>query len=945
MQTKSFLDHVSADLYHKYGSDISKLCLVFPSRRARLFFAESLSKRITQPLWQPESLSITDLIFRWAGQRPTDRLRLLAELYKVYIDLSGQIDSFDRFFHWGETLLHDFDQIDKYLVPAQSLYQNLRDQKALEGDYTFLTPEQIEAIQMFWRTFRPEKTDLQDSFIKMWEIMFPLYDRFNRSLEQQNLAYEGMLYRRVASQPLPTTPSIISYVFIGFNALNTCEQTIFRRLQAQHLALFYWDRDDYYILNAQQEAGAFLQKNLHLFPPADADTPYTHFSQPKEIETWALPSGVLQTKIVPQIIRDNHLYTDKRTAVVLCDESLLIPLLSALPAAADHINVTMGYPLSKTALYSFFDALCLLYKSVRMRGSVGAYYHIEVARLLSHPFIHLLCRQAAEELKKRIIAENILFVPEDAWSADPWLQKIAQYPQNPEAFLLLFTHILEQTEHALLQRNDPDPLLLPVLRFAQTEINKFRSSLQNCGLQISLPLFFNLLRQTLQSLSVPFSGEPLQGIQVMGILETRTLDFEHVVLLSAQEGSLPSASDPPSFIPYNLKIGFGLPVREQHEAIYAYYFYRLLQRAQKVSMLYSAGGDAMQTGEKSRYLLQLSVESPHKIVEKKLTMPLVLPAAAPAIEKEKSGKYRERLLGYTDSGSNKYLSPSAVHTYLQCPLQFYFKYIEQIKEEQEVMEEADGRGLGMALHQAMKSLYAPFRGQMVTDHGLTHLLEDSQQIRCAVEDAVRAYYAHGSAAAHLFEQGRWLILSDVLVTYVTQIIKFDKTRTPFKLHTLEQEYKTTFCAAPHLSVSLGGVIDRIQEQEGICYVIDYKTGKEQRSFESLESLFASERHAQNSAVFQILWYVMLIQETAPVEKILPSLYFIRSFYNPEVSTLLVDKSTKHEVDHITPYMEGYRKLLAHTFARLFDLSLPFTQTSDREHCRYCIYNPICQRED
>ncbi|MCL2726868.1 MAG: PD-(D/E)XK nuclease family protein [Bacteroidales bacterium] len=947
VHAKSFLDRVSGDLYDRYGSDISRLCLVFPSRRARLFFAESLSAHIAKPLWQPESLSISELIYKWAGRRPSDSLRLLAELYKIWAEASSApTTTFDQFYFWGEMLLHDFDQVDKYLVPAKKLFQNLQDQKKLEGDYSFLTPQQVEAVQMFWGSFQPQKTELQESFIQMWEVMYPLYSRFRHALEEQGLAYEGMLYRQVAEQEELSIPdsSILSYVFIGFNALNACERTLFKRLQKQNRALFYWDRDDYYLNDPCQEAGLFLRKNMEEFPPADLDAVYSDFSQPKEIESWTLPSDVLQAKIVPKIIQDNHLHTDKCTAVVLCDESLLIPLLSALPQVTADINVTMGYPLTKTSLYSFTEALLLFYRSARLRGGSCTYYHVEVSRLLSHPFISHLCPQAAEEIKKRIIAENILFVPMELFIIDNWLMRISDCPQSPDNWLAFFLELLEAVEEAVLASETPDPLLLPVLRLAALELNKCRSAIQTCGLEMGMPLFFNLLRQTLRSVSVPFNGEPLRGVQVMGFLETRALDFEHVVLLSAQEGALPSAREAPSFIPYNLKAGFGLPVREEHEAMYAYYFYRLLQRAQKVSLLYGAGTDAMLSGEQSRYLLQLSAESPHTIVHKRLALSVTLPVAPPQIEQQKIGLYKDRLLRYLDPHSDRFLTPSAINTYLQCPLQFCFHHIENLKEEQEVMEEADGRSMGTILHGVMESLYRPFLGHIITTRTLELLLKDQTRIRQDVEEKIRHHYARGNSSAPIFEQGRWLILADVVTTYVAQAIRYDIAQTPFTLKAIETRIKTLFRASSQLSIPLGGVVDRIQEKEGVCYVVDYKTGKDQRTFGSIQALFAPERSAQNSAVFQILWYAIFYQEISKREKTVPLLYYIRSLFDPTASALLYDKSVKQKIDDIAPYLEAYRALLGQKLTELFDLSQPFTQTTDREHCIYCNYNPICRRE-
>jgi len=410
------------------------------------------------------------------------------------------------------------------------------------------------------------------------------------------------------------------------------------------------------------------------------------------------------------------------------------------------------------------------------------------------------------------------------------MQQIAQYPNDPEHFLQMLLNLLDAIEAG---ENHVDPLLPPILRYAATEVHKFKNSLQTCGLQISIPLLFTLLRRTLRSLSVPFSGEPLQGIQVMGILETRTLDFEHVILLSAQEGLLPAASESPSFIPHNLKVGFGLPVQQEREAIYAYYFYRLLQRAQKVFLLHSHGGDGLSSGEPSRYLLQLEAESPHTLIQKRLSMPVTLPTPAPPIEIEKLGVCKERLLCFLDPKSLHPLTPSALNAYLQCPLQFYFRYIKQIKEADEVEEDGSGRSMGTLLHRVMELLYKPFLESEVTSADLDRLIGAPHQIRHAVESAIQKEYASSDYSVPLLEQGRWLILSDVLVAYVTQVIKFDKTETPFTLKAVEEEVKEMFHISERLSAPLRGFIDAIQERAGTYYVIDYKTGSVQNSFESI----------------------------------------------------------------------------------------------------------------
>ena len=948
---ETFLRQVSIDLYAKYGADISKLCLVFPNQRARLFFFEELSKLITQPLWMPCALSISDLIFEWAGRRPSDPLRLITELYKVY---QGDID-FDTFFHRGEMVLNDFDQVDKYLVPAEALFQNLRDFKMLEGDYTFLSPEQISSIRQFWSSFSPQKSDLQESFTQMWALLSSLYSRFKETLLSKGLAYEGMLFREVAEGEIPFSldPEIIEYVFIGFNALNLCEQKIFNRLQALGLARFYWDYDNYYVDDERQEAGLFLRKNIKEFPPETASfLSFSHFSLPKEIESWTIPSDVLQAKVVPQIIRNSHFHTDKRTAVVLCDESLLIPFLSAIPSLNTEVNVTMGYPLVKTSFYSFTETLLMLYHSKGKQDESRAYYHVDVSRLLNHPFTSYLCLFEANKLKEKMVKENILYVIADDVDSNGRLKRLLSFPSTPDKWLAAFSELLEEIEEVMHQAgNDTghqtfclDPFLVPVVRLAIKEVNKFRYTIQMCGIEISISLMFSLLRKTFQKISVPFSGEPLQGIQVMGILETRTLDFENVIFLSAQEGLLPSSSEMPSLIPYTLRAGFGLPVQQEREAMYAYYFYRLIQRAKKVSFLYSAGGDGVHSGEKSRYLLQIEAESPHKVVHRTLSLPMIFPPPAPKIIINKQGLYQERLLQFLQPDTQKPITPSAINAFLQCPLRFCYQYIEQIKEERNVEEDADGKSAGTILHSVMELLYSPLINTVVTAQSLRRLLEVKGGIRNRVEEVIKNEVGGIRCSKRLFEQGRWVILADIMTEYVIQIIKYDIQKTPFWLRAIERWIKKSILFSPQQIVPLGGILDRIDEKEGISYVIDYKTGNNQRYFSSLEALFDHEHQLQNSAVFQTFWYAMLLKEESPHQQVVPMLYYIRSLFCPDASSLLFDKSTKQEVLDVSPYLAKFKSLLGQKIKNLFDFSQPFIQTDDIKHCTYCSFNKICQRK-
>jgi CRISPR/Cas system-associated exonuclease Cas4 (RecB family) len=943
----SFLDTVASDLFKRYGEAISQRCLIFPNRRAHLFFSESLSHIIQKPIWQPASKSIDELVKETSQLQVADPFTLLVELYEVYGNERKTKEPFDRFYYWGEALLHDFDQIDKYLVNASALFTNLRERKAFEGDFSFLSPEQVAHIQKFWSHFSHEKESrLQKEFTDIWDALLPIYQKLKERLAAKNSAYEGMVYRDVAQKIIDGhTEGLFpgQYVFIGFNALNSCEKTLFHFLKAQGQADFYWDYDAYYINNPQQEAGWFLRDNIKQFPPPEYEPDFSPFTTPKQIDIIAAPSNMAQTKIVPQLLR--NLPADKRTAVILADEQLLSPLLHTLPAVTQHINVTMGYAFRQTAMYSLIEILFSLFAHGKPAGKHTKYYFKDVLSLLAHPYIKQLVNNEITEISNKIVLINNIFVTnllfEDNQLLYTLLAPVADFRDLTNRLLFLMD---ELSTHKTL--NTREPFLRGYVQHVARQINKLHDALNGSGLDISIPLYARLLRSILEQLSVPFTGEPLVGLQVMGLLETRNIDFENLIVLSVNEGTLPSKGVHISFIPYNLRKGFGLPLPEQQEAVWAYYFYRLLQRAQNIRLLYSTKNDGLHTGEASRYLLQLKLESGHAIHEKTAAFGIELPAGE-KITIPKSAETTAALAKYCQKENGKTLSPSALNAYLACPLKFYFKYMAHIQEPDEIAEKVDNKLFGNLLHKSMEIIYRPWMGKKVTAEMIDrHYLHEKNALLTIIRQAItEEYYKTAVLPPDFYENGDLIITQDILYQYIKQLLTVDRQQAPFVPEGVEMPFAHSVpltIDGQETLLRFGGIIDRLHRKDNGLYVVDYKTGHPDKAFETIADLLGNDTKRQHPAVLQTMLYALMLhlEKQMPVT---PLLYFLRNSYAEAVDFKIVDLSLKQPVSNIADYAEALYVAFKHKLTELFDTSLPFSQTADTKTCKYCPYTHICDR--
>jgi len=955
----TFLQHVATDLYSRYGDKISDQCIVFPNRRASLYFKKYLSELTDKPIWSPATTTINELMQEISGLTIADNIKLLFELYRIYKQVKKTEESFDDFYFWGEMMLNDFDDIDKYLVNPEDLFKNLKSLKSIQDQFNYLSDEQIEAIKQFWKSFDLEKQSThQEDFISIWNVLLDIYKQFNKKLTEQGIAYEGMIYQFAANKikgsdqiELPYA----KYVFIGFNALNNCEKKLFDHLQNNSLADFYWDYDESYINNEDHEAGFFLRENIKQFKqPLSFSNKgiFKSLSQEKNIEIISVPTDIGQAKVITQALREgtqNHTESPNKTAIVLADEDLLIPTLHSIPDTIDKINVTMGYPVSNTPIYSLLEHIIDLQKNAKETKSGITFYHKNVLAILSHQYVNTQFEKEADELLRFIKKNNRIVISRDELSTCEFFKviftKINTYLELSEYIL----NILHQIYNSLKKLGDENTIHTSSLEkeyiyHIYLSINRVKDVLHEQKIEVRMETYIRLIRKIIRNLRVPFTGEPLSGLQIMGILETRLLDFENLFITSLNEGVLPKTEAALSFIPYNLRRGFGLPTIEHQDAIYGYYFYRLIQRAKSITLIYNSSADGMQTGEMSRFLYQLKFESEYEIQEKSLRYDIHI-TQAKELTIEKTDEIVKKLGKYLSStGGTKYLSPSGLSTYLRCKLQFYFRYIAELREQVEITEEIDAPLFGNILHESMDYLYKDLVNKEVSSELINDFKKNKAKISDAIDHAFKKEYFKSGKVSY---SGKNIIIREVIEKYIYQILKIDENIAPFRILSLEDTYQIEIPITTNgtfETVKLGGKIDRVDEHNNIIRIIDYKTGSDKLEFKNIESLFSESKKDQNSAVFQTFLYAKFYNDLKkPNQTITPGVYSVRKIYDKNFDHRIYHKESKSFIADYNSVSEDYLENLNKLVSDIYNPDISFSQTEETRNCDYCEFRKICHR--
>lgn len=958
---ESFLKLVAADLYKHTEGNLAHTAVVFPNKRAGLFFNEYLAQESDSPIWSPAYVSISELFRSLSPWEVGDPVKLVCELYKIFRRETQSTETLDDFYFWGEMLISDFDDADKNRVDTDKLFSNLQDLRNIMDDYTFIDDEQEEAIRQFFQNFSIERrTALKERFISLWNVLGNIYKGFRESLASQNIAYEGMMYRHVIEHLDVDKLPYEKYIFVGFNVLNKVEHTLFTQLKDVGKAVFYWDYDEFYMKENRQavthEAGEFIRRNLRDFPSPLSGELFKNLSKPKEVHYIASSTENAQARYLPQWIRNNLTTPEKETAVVLCNEALLQPVLHSLPAEVKHVNITMGFPLSQTPVYSFLIALLELHTH-GFNFKSGRYTFQSVVTLLKHPYTRQLTGQA-ELLEKELTRNNRFYPLPGELGKDEFLTRLFTPLSGNLNLCIRLSETLQQVA-SIYQANtsgteDTDAfnqLYRESLFKAYTTINRFRTLIEEDELTVQSETFRRLLVKVLSTTNIPFHGEPAIGMQVMGVLETRNLDFRHLVLLSVNEGQLPKSGGDSSFIPYNLRKAFGMTTIEHKIAVYAYYFYRLLQRAERITLIYNTSSDGLNRGEWSRFMLQFLIEWPHPITRQFLEAGQS-PQGTSSITVEKTPDVMRQMQSLFDVRANPKakFSPSALNYYLDCPLKFYYRYVAGLSAPDEVSAEIDSATFGSIFHYAAEHIYKDLttHGKVINKEALETLLRNEVKLQDYVDTAFKKLFFNVPQNEKPEYNGVQLINSAVIARYLKQLLQNDLRYAPFTFIASEMEVDEPIDIQTPKGViksRIGGIIDRMDSKDGTLRIVDYKTGGDADTPPHVESLFIPDKKRSNY-VFQTFLYAAIMCRKQPTMKIAPALLYIHraatETYSPVIQ-MGEPRKPKEAVEDFSKYEKEYRERLQGLLEEIFNPEKSFTQTEIIEKCTYCDFKALCKR--
>ncbi len=963
---KTFLKSLAYHVVDSHGEDLDELCLVFPNRRAGLFFKKYFSSIKDKPGWFPEILTIGDLMNRLSGLEPADALELSFDIYKAYKEVSGTKETIDDFYPWGEVMISDFDDIDKYLVDPSALFTNIKDLREIDNVFDFLDEDQKKLIQKFWNSFiSDEVSNEKEAFLNIWKVLFPVYKNFKNRLKEKGIAYEGMIYRKVAEETINDPSFILPWkkvLLCGFNALSKSETLLFNHLKNNGTAEFYWDFDEEYIEDPVHEAGRFLRRNIEKFPREKGFDPgYDNLSAEKNVGIISLPSDVLQAKELFRILKFTNdeknlaagLFAGQavqdfnHTAVILGDESLLPPVLMSLPGEIEKLNITMGFPVSQTPVFSFVEAILRLQENFLKRSGNPKFYYRDILTILNHQYVKSFYGEQSNKYIEEINRKNMIYLTGKSFEDDSLFKRIFRRINSIGEMVNYMTELFDAVELNFPKEDPSFQLEREYIFHIRTRLNKLRNLIEEEETILTLDSFSRLFRKILLDFRIPFEGEPLQGTQFMGILESRLLDFRNVVFLSMNEGVMPASSHAFTYIPANLRFAFDLPVKEDKDAIYSYYFYRLLQRAENIHILYNNQTEGVKSGEPSRYIHQIEYLSKwnpsfdtisFKVIDKKPVK----------ITIEKSDEVMTVMDKYLDNESEHYLSPSALTSFMDCSLRFYFSYIAGLKEEDEVSEDIDASVFGSLYHKAMELVYANFRNEEISAE-IIDQISSGKNIKKHMDQAFREEFLKNSDPDIVVKpEGRNIIIYEIIQKMVLRTLFNDRSAAPFVFKETEQNIKRVFLDTYFAgSIQLGGKIDRLDTRNGILHLLDYKTGRASLNFSSLEHVFNRDNwNSQENlkAIFQTFMYAWLYSKlNKDIKAITPGIYLTRELFKDDFSVNITDKSRNSKVFNYFDYASEFEERLKALLALIFNRDIPFSQTADEDRCKYCVYREICHR--
>jgi hypothetical protein len=933
VHTVSFVDKLVLDIENKFHGDYRKLCIIFPTRRACLVFRKQLASLHNKPVWAPAVMAIGDFVARHITNKVGEEIPLLLALYEVYKKHWPEQD-FSRFYHWGQMLINDFDEIDKQLGDPSRIFANIREIKKIDAAF-MPDSESLQWIQQFVSSLNTDNiSDLQKEFSYNWDRLQVIYRDFNLLLEKEGISYEGKAYRQFLTTLYKNTfeTKWDTFAFAGFYGFSRAEEDMVRLIEKKKKVLLYWDADSYYINNTMHEAGYYFRKSLlasqGIFPVQ------TNFNSKKKIQIAGVPLNAGQAKYAGQILKQlfdaGELDID-RTAIILPDENMLFPVLYSIPSVIETVNVTMGYPLKQSQYASLLNNLYELHQHSRKRlDGEMEFHHRYVDRVLQHPLFVSLQKPTLAKTEFRSFMDAKFISEKRNFPATSILfREIKNVPD-------LFSYINSLFELILLNLQNTSGTIShiedTVISFIASEIGQLFDQLSAHIEKMDLKTCWQMINECIAGLKVPFSGEPVKGLQVMGFLETRALDFKTVIFLNVNEGLLPSSSSSKSFIPYSLRKGFGLPTYEDQDASFSYHFYRLLHKSENIFLLYNTEAGKTGGGEPSRYILQVKQELKKYMGDnlelnfKTVSTPVITGQPATVIIKKNEAimlELEKYLDNYTGEKKRSF-SSSALTSYMHCNLQFYFRYLAGIKEKEEKSDSLEAGEFGEILHKALELIYQKNGSEITAEH-----TDELLKIAAAeVEEAFRVVYNSGIPQL----EGNDILLAEVVEELVKRIIANDKKAAPFSILNLEGQFESVL-SVKEKPVRLYGKFDRVDLKNGITRIIDYKTGKVELKSKSAGDLFTDPK---KKGLFQLHFYALVYKLLNPSAEVTAGFYIARKLGS---GISWANDGKTFSDDGLIEFAE----MLSGVISEIFDKNIPFAQTAHTERCDICPYSNICHR--
>ncbi len=969
-----------ADVYCRHEREnLLDYCFIFPNKRSSTFFTDYLRQAMRgAPFIMPQIMSMTDFVASFSDLIEASRYEQLFTLYRCYDRLSQEIADFDKFLFWGEMLLNDFNDVDSYMVDPERLFVNVKRLKEINANY--FTPEQIDIIKRYWGEL-PEGYDPEvfwthigvdkevkagERFLKLWQILYPLYNDFHASLEKEGLTNRGRLYRHAAGEVARCESFHYKrYIFVGFNVLSTSEFAIFERLKARGVADFYWDYASPAFEVKGNRASRFMARNVELFP-SRFEIEQQEPSVP-EIEIVGIPSRVGQAKFAGNVLSrwveegviskpDDAI----NTAVVLPDEYLFIPLIHSLPETIDKVNITMGYPMKHTPIAALLSSIVSMHLNSRFVDGDVKYFYEDILKVVTHPIILSVFEKEAVNISSTLTAKRLFTVSSGELAAlGPSLKAVFAQVKDSHNFDQVYNYTVALL--GLLSRalTDNTPLERMFLESCLTALATLREAVGRYGITMRESTFFQLLERALAGESVRFEGEPLKGLQIMGVLETRSLDFDNIIFLSMNERIFPRKHFSRSFIPETLRRAYGLSTTDFQESIYAYLFYRLITRAKRVTLVYDGRNIGGKSSEMSRYLTQLLYIYNRGNVSHAIYNYQQSAFTPPTIDVVKSPQIMKKLERYTVAKSGKNLSASSINDYINCPLNFYLKYVEGYNPDNELVDYMDFSTYGTVLHEVAEHLYRsklapgapiPPEGILITDDDIDRFLKTPTLIDSLIVKSINKNYFNRGDSDTTPLHGETEVLGRVMKMFVVNMLELEREFTPMMFIAAEHEIETQMKVNDTLRVNIKQFIDRVdrvnidRQDGGLLRLVDYKTGSDKLDAKSFDELFDPTIKDRRKAMLQLFFYCNAYTGFAtppgPVQPIIYSFNQMKKFN--KIEPLKMDGTA---ITDYRPLNDGFKERFMQVVEEIFDPDVPFSQGKNAHACTFCNFKQICSRPE